>query len=128
MTTHANTVPRATAPGQVPAVFAAAFNSGDPDRLDDLYEPDAVFVDQHGTTLTGEARIAANTRFQALGLAIEVTPRHVFTAGDIALLIVDWQIGDGRITGTATDVARRGADGVWRYVVDNPFGIATGGG
>ncbi|MFJ3969784.1 hypothetical protein ACIPYR_16745 [Streptomyces parvus] len=26
------------------------------------------------------------------------------------------------IAGTATDVARRGPDGLWRYVVDNPFG------
>ncbi len=28
------------------------------------------------------------------------------------------------VDGTATDVARRGADGCWRYVIDNPFGIA----
>lgn len=38
----------------------------------------------------------------------------------IALLIVGWTIGD--VTGTATDVARRAADGRWRYVIDNPFG------
>jgi ketosteroid isomerase-like protein len=128
MTTHAHSLPRPTAPDQVPAAFAAAFNSGDPALVDALYESDAVFVDQTGTALTGASRIAANTAFQALGLPIEVRPRHVLSAGDIALLIVDWQIGDGHVTGTATDVARRGADGVWRYAVDNPFGIATGAG
>ena len=47
-----------------------------------------------------------------------VSPRHVYTSGDIALLIVDWFIaGMGRdgapvhIEATATDVARRGPDG-----------------
>ena len=118
----------ASLPEHLPNAFAAVFNSGDPARLDALYEPDAVFVDRTGRALTGDARIAANSAFQELGLPIEVTPRHVFAAGDIALLVVDWQIGDGRITGTATDVARRGADGVWRYTVDNPFGTATGAG
>jgi ketosteroid isomerase-like protein len=121
--THAPSLPE-----HLPHAFATAFNSGDPAPVDALYEPDAVFVERTGAAVTGAARIAANTAFQRLGLAIEVTPRHVFAAGDIALLVVDWQIGDGRITGTATDVARRGSDGVWRYIVDNPFGIATGGG
>ena len=48
--------------------------------------------------------------------------RHSYVVDDIALLIVDWSVGD--LAGTATDVARRGADGVWRYVIDNPAGIA----
>jgi hypothetical protein len=26
------------------------------------------------------------------------------------------------VEGTATDVARRGPGGLWRYVTDNPFG------
>ncbi|MFE1417023.1 YybH family protein [Streptomyces sp. NPDC058746] len=58
-------------------------------------------------------------------------PRHTYTSGDLALLIVDWSIGgtgpDGaavRLAGTATDLARRGADGLWRYLVDDPFGTA----
>ncbi|MGI5126335.1 YybH family protein [Pseudonocardia sp. CA-107938] len=113
-----------TMPELLPHAFAAAFTSGDP--VEAFYEPDAVFVDRSGTALTGAARVTANTAFQALGQPLDVTPRHVFTAGDVALLVVDWTIGE--ITGTATDVARRGTDGRWRYVVDNPFGTATGAG
>lgn len=43
-------------------------------------------------------------------------------------MIVDWELGgEGpRVAGTATDVARRGIDGRWRYVIDNPFGLASG--
>ncbi|WP_457027959.1 YybH family protein [Kitasatospora sp. P5_F3] len=57
--------------------------------------------------------------------------RHTYTADEIALLVVDWTITgtgpDGSpvdLTGTATDVARRGPDGYWRYLIDNPFGTA----
>ncbi len=28
------------------------------------------------------------------------------------------------LSGTATDVVRRGTDGRWRYVIDNPHGTA----
>ncbi|GIJ45547.1 hypothetical protein Val02_24330 [Virgisporangium aliadipatigenens] len=28
------------------------------------------------------------------------------------------------LSGTATDVARRGPDGHWRYLIDNPFGTS----
>jgi len=83
-------------PEDVPTVFAERFNSGDPAAVAEVYE---------------------------------VRPRHVYTTGDLALLIVDWVIdgtdSGGRavhIEGTATDVARRGEDGRWRYVIDNPFG------
>jgi ketosteroid isomerase-like protein len=115
-----------------PYVFAGAFGTGDPDLLDGVYEPDAVFVTELGAELTGTARHAANARFQSLGLPIEVVPRRTVVAGDVALLIVDWTItgtaADGvavEVRGTATDVARRGNDGRWRYVIDVPFGVDT---
>jgi ketosteroid isomerase-like protein len=43
--------------------------------------------------------------------------------------VVDWQIDftdeDGQrqhLEGVGLDVMRRGADGVWRFAIDNPFG------
>lgn len=109
----------------------AAFNSGDPTLLDRIYESDGVFVTVAGEPVAGADRIRANAEFQALGLPISVTVRDAFVAGDIALLICDWTISgvgpDGEqieMAGTATDVARRGTDGFWRYVIDNPFGTA----
>ncbi|WP_086820154.1 nuclear transport factor 2 family protein [Allokutzneria sp. NRRL B-24872] len=107
---------------RLPEQFREAFNSASSSAVDALYEPDGVFVDGPGTPTTGLDRKRANEKMLALGEPIEVRPRHAYVAGDIALLIVDWSIGDVR--GTATDVARRGPDGVWRYVIDNPFGTA----
>lgn len=118
-------------PEDVPLVFAELFNSGDQERVAQIYESGAVFVPEPGVPLTGQEAYDANAQFQRLGVPITVRPRHVYATGDVALLIVDWVIDgtdrDGRsvhIEGTATDVARRGPDGGWRYVVDNPFGVA----
>jgi ketosteroid isomerase-like protein len=56
----------------------------------------------------------------------------VFVNGDIAQIVVDWSIDgtgpDGEhvhVEGTASDVARRGADGLWRYLIDNRRGTAV---
>jgi hypothetical protein len=107
----------ANTPEDLPRLFAEAFNAGDPTAL---YEPGAQ-----------PAELAGHL---ALGLAMTVNTRKVITRGDLALLIVDWRIGGetgtadvtetAGVTGTATDVARRGPDGGWRYVIDNPTGIA----
>ncbi|WP_405020218.1 nuclear transport factor 2 family protein [Kitasatospora sp. NBC_00070] len=129
---HAPTLALTTDAGQHPAVFAAAFNSGDPALVRQVYAPGAVFVPEPGHPVTGDGIHSATVRFLALGLPITVHPRHVYTVEDIALLVVDWTIAgldpEGNpvdLTGTATDVARRGPDGFWRYLIDNPFGTAT---
>ncbi|WP_233525821.1 YybH family protein [Actinomadura spongiicola] len=123
--------PLADRPEDVPLAFADRFNSGDANALAEMYEDDAVFVPEPGKPLAGADGLAANVSFMELGVPITVRPRHAYTTGDVTLLIVDWVI-DGvdrtgrpvHIEGTATDVARRGPDGHWRYVIDNPFGCA----
>lgn len=129
---HTDRMPLTTDPARHPHVFAAAFNSGDPDAVEAVYEDLGILVPEPGRAVAGAERRSANAALQALGVPIVVQPRHVHVADDIALLIVDWTIdgtgGDGapvHVRGTATDVARRGADGHWRYVIDNPFGVAT---
>lgn len=111
------------------AAFAAAFNSGDSAALDRSYEDLGVLVPRPGHPVTGAERSAANAYLLGLGLPIDARTRHTYIAGDIALLIVDWSIRgtapDGTevdLAGTSSDVARRGPDGHWRYVIDNPFG------
>jgi ketosteroid isomerase-like protein len=129
---HTDRVPLTTDPARHPAVFAAAFNSGDPTAVEAVYEDLGILVPEPGRPVTGVERKSATATFQGPGVPIEVRPRHVYVADDIALLIVDWTIdGTGKdgnpvhIQGTATDVARRGPDGHWRYIIDNPFGVAA---
>jgi len=107
-------------------------NSLDVDVMLGFYDPEAILVSAAGVPLTGRAGIGAELAgYFSLGLQMSITARHVFVAGDIASLVLDWSyIGtsrDGRdinIVATANDIARRGADGYWRYLIDNPFGTA----
>jgi ketosteroid isomerase-like protein len=129
VTFHPDSVALTRDADQHPHVFARAFNSGDPDAVEAVYEPTGVLVPTPGEPVTGTERREANQRLMDLGLPIEVRPRHVYVHGDLALLIVDWTISgtgqDGEpvhVEGTATDVARRGPDGFWRYAIDNPLG------
>ncbi|MEV8438873.1 DUF4440 domain-containing protein [Actinosynnema sp. NPDC051121] len=101
----------ARTPEELPTLFADAFNAGDPSAL---YEPGA-----QPDELADHLKLTQK---------MTVVTRKVIARGDLALLIVDWRIGDVTgtatdITGTATDVARRGPDGGWRYAIDNPSGI-----
>ena len=92
-----------------------------------------MFIAKDGRTITDHTEIAAELeRDLKLGLPLEAKARHVFVAGDIAQIVVDWSIDgtgpDGKhvhVEGTASDVARRGADGRWRYLIDNRLGTAV---
>lgn len=113
------------------AAYLAAFATGSATELDHLYEDHAVVVPQPGLAMGGPDRLVANGRLLDLGLTMEATTRHTYVVDDIALLIIDWSMSgtgpDGHpldLSGTATDVARRGSDGRWRYLIDNPFGGA----
>jgi len=114
------------------SAYLAAFSTGSATDVDRCYEPGAVLIPRPGTPLAGAAqRIPAHGHLLSFGVPMVVEPRYVYESGDIALLILDWSLkgatSDGRhldLAGTATDVARRGADGTWRYVIDNPFGTA----
>jgi ketosteroid isomerase-like protein len=122
-----------TEPEGMAASLLERFNSGKVSAMLPLYEPEAVLIEKDGRTVTGHAGIAAVLeRDLSLGLPLEVKARHVFVNGDIAEIVLDWSIDgtgpDGEhvhLGGSASDVLRRGADGVWRYVIDNNQGTAV---
>ncbi|MFI2209525.1 YybH family protein [Streptomyces sp. NPDC020141] len=120
----------ADSPEEHGRLFLDSFNAGDLDALDRVYSADAISVWEPGNPLSGQARKDALREFLALKPRMTAALRESFVAGDTALLIVDWSIdipapgGAERMSGTGVDVLRRGADGAWRFAVDNPFGGA----
>jgi ketosteroid isomerase-like protein len=124
-----STVRLAEDPTDQVAAYCATFARGSAELLDHHYEAGAVLVPRPGHPVTGTDRVVAHHHLLGFGLPIRANARRVYVAGDVALLIVDWSIqGAGPqgyevdLRGTATDVVRRGTDGRWRYVIDNPFG------
>jgi uncharacterized protein (TIGR02246 family) len=125
--------PLPTKPEDVIPSLVERFNSRNLDAMMELYSPEAVFVANDGRTITGRSEFAALfQRDMNLGVPLKATVRHVFVGGDTAQIILDWAIhgkdSDGKLVhvhGTASDIMRRGADGVWRYIIDNNQGTAV---
>ncbi|MDZ5441841.1 DUF4440 domain-containing protein [Micromonospora sp. 4G57] len=123
----------ATEPEGVVASLVERFNSGKVSAMMAQFEPGVVLVARDGRPVTDPTEIAAELeRDISLGLPLKAKARHVFVAGDIAQIVLDWSIDgtgpDGEhvhLEGSASDVVRRGADGRWRYLIDNALGTAV---
>ena len=113
--------------------FNENFNSGELDRVAAGYTPDAVMNLGGGTLLRGPEQIrGALQNFLATKLPMTVSLISQTTTGDTSVVIFDWRIeGNGPdgnrvdLGGRAVDVLRKGADGVWRQLLDLPFGAET---
>lgn len=105
---------------------ADAFHAGDVDALVELYEDDAVMVGDDGSTAEGRDAIREVwSGLVGFGGSISLTTRYAVAAGDTALLSNQWEFTlDGAVAASAitAEVAHRGPDGRWRYVIDNPYG------
>jgi len=125
--------PLPTKPEGVIPSLVERFNARNVEAMMALYAPEAVFVANDGRTVTDRAEMAAQfQRDMSLGLPLKANVRHVFVGGDTAQIVVDWSIAgktpDGEqvnLGGSASDIVRRGADGLWRYIIDNNQGTAV---
>jgi ketosteroid isomerase-like protein len=125
--------PLPTEPEGVIPALVERFNSGKVSAMMELHDPQSVFVENDGRTITDRAELAARLeRDLKLGLPLKANVRHVFVADDIAQIVVDWSIdgtgSDGEqvsLKGSACDIVRRGPDGRWRYIIDNNQGTAV---
>jgi uncharacterized protein (TIGR02246 family) len=120
-------------PADVIDAVAAGLGAGDIERVISLYEPDATFAPQPGQSIHGrEAIREALAAFAALKPQMTGEIEKVLVAGDTALVRNRWALRGRRPDGTAVemggtsaDVLRRGEDGHWRILIDDPWG--TGG-
>ena len=118
-------------PEEMHPAFQAAFNARDLDALLDLYEEEAALTPQPGVAVTGHAAIReALGGFLGLNGPIAMTTKTIIPAGDLAMLHAEWTLDgtgpDGSpiaLAGRTSEVARRQADGTWRYVIDNPYSV-----
>lgn len=115
-------------PNDIPAAFAAAFNSGSLDELLKLYREDAVFLPDGQAELTGAGIAEALKGFLALKGPIEMKLVRAVVGANTAVVIADWTLAtpDGKaLSGRTSDFVTRDAEGGWKYVIDAPFGIKT---
>lgn len=117
----------AKTPKELHELFVTAFNAKDMDALLDLYEEDAVLVPAPGASVQGKAAIRESLEgFLATDGTIEflaesepvINGKLALTHGRFKLVPKD---GDP-IQAETAEVSRLDDDGVWRYVIDNPWG------
>ncbi|MEC3950157.1 YybH family protein [Sphingobium sp. HWE2-09] len=120
----------ARTPEDIVPSLLAHFNSMDVDIMCGFYEQDAILISANGESQRGIPAIREELlKYYSVQLPMVIIPRHVFVADTIASLVLDWNIvgktptgEDFHMVATSNDIARRGEDGHWRYIIDNPFG------
>lgn len=112
--------------------FAKRLNRGDVQGALELYEPEAIFVPEPGTTVTGRERIReALEGFAALKPTLTGEIQGVREGGGVALVLNRWHLdgqgpeGPVEMSGTSADVLRRQKDGSWRVLIDDPWGCSA---
>jgi ketosteroid isomerase-like protein len=107
-------------------VFLKIFNSGDGHAFDRLYRDDAI-SNLSGKPLSGAERTRAIVEMLAKGPTLKSTVKHSYTAGDVTLIVVDFELGlpgeNGElipVKGSCTDVIRKVDGDKWLMAVDRP--------
>ena len=116
---------KATSPEEICRLFQQYMRAGNLEMLLDLYDTEAVFRSEAGETKTGEELRAELAPFAAARTAFDFEIKQVIQAGDIALMHTRWRISTPQQQRTlyAVEVARRQADGSWRWLIGDPFTV-----
>jgi uncharacterized protein (TIGR02246 family) len=120
-----------TTPTQVIETFAERIGAGDLEGALALYDPGAAFLPAPGAPAVAgmEAIRDALRPFAAMRPTMRGEIDQVIETADIALVVNRWELNaappDGEpveMRGVSADVLRRGPDGTWRILIDDPWG------
>lgn len=114
-------------PDLMASAFADRFNAGDAIGFSFLFAEDALFTYDGSDKAAGRKQIeGALAGFMAAGLSFRGENVTTHVAGDTALTRFRWELVDGTgavaASGVSAEVQRRGADGLWRLVIDDSGG------
>jgi len=116
-------------PEAMAEAFVERFGERDSAGLLALYADDAAFTMDGVTFARGSEQIKnALAGFLASPMRLRGKYESVVVAGDVALCSLRWEMldADGWIDrdGVSVEVLKRGADGKWRFVIDDATGAS----
>jgi uncharacterized protein (TIGR02246 family) len=115
----------AKTPEEICSLFKQYMAEGAIESLLDIYDPEAVFLNQSGETKQGRDEIRQElAAFAASKAAFDFKIRQVIRSGEIALMHTEWKVSRPQpMSVYAIEVARRQPDGTWRWLIGDPFTV-----
>jgi uncharacterized protein (TIGR02246 family) len=116
-------------PEEMAEAFVRLFNERDGAGLLALYAADATFTFDGANYARGSAEIkSALEGFLASPMKLKGKYESVVVAGDVALCSLRWEMLDAEgwidQDGVSVEVLKRGADGNWRFAIDDATGAS----
>jgi uncharacterized protein (TIGR02246 family) len=116
-------------PEEMAETFVQRFNERDAAGLLALYADDAAFTFDGVNFARGAEQIkGALDGFLASPMKLKGKYESVVTAGDVALCSLRWEMLDAEgwidQDGLSVEVLKRGADGKWRFAIDDATGAS----
>ena len=115
----------ARTPEEICTLFQRHTAAGDVDAVLGVYDRDVVFLSEAGEPKRGlEALRAELAPLVAARADFRFTILQVVQSDDIALMHTRWDVSRPRqMCVHAIEVARRQADGTWRWLIGDPFTV-----
>jgi ketosteroid isomerase-like protein len=115
----------AKTPEEICSLFQQYMAEGDIESLLDIYDPEAVFLNQSGEVKGGRQEIRQELAPLAAAKAIfDFKIRQVIRSREIALMHTEWKVSSPQpMSVYAIEVARRQPDGTWRWLIGDPFAV-----
>ena len=117
-------------PEDIHRLFTKYFNEQDLEGLGTLYAENAMFIPGSGRSpIIGRENIKSQLKpyFESRGTIYSIS-RSIYENGDIALIKSLWKYEsekDEVEEGTAMEVLKKTNEGVWVFIIDNPYGVQS---
>ena len=115
----------AKSPEEICRLFQQYMAEGDIDSVLSVYDPEAVLLNQSRELKKGsEALRQELAPFAAAKATFDFNIKQIIQSGDIALMHTEWNVSSPQpMSVYAIEVARRQADGTWRWLIGDPFTV-----
>jgi ketosteroid isomerase-like protein len=111
-------------PAEICQLFQRYMRQGDMESVLSLYDKEIVFINEAGQEISGiEALKEELAPFVSRKAVFDFSVKKIVQKGEIALMHTVWTISPQQISLYAIEIARRQADGTWRWLIGDPFTV-----
>jgi len=116
----------AKTPEEICDLFRQYMAAGDLEGLLSLYDAEAAFLNQASEVKHGHQQLASELgRLAQAKAQFQFKIVQIIRSGDTALMHTEWKVlSPEPMRVYAIEVARRGADGRWRWLIGDPFTVS----